>query len=62
VNAKAHTTFFYPDGTSKSSIRLQVADWSHISARTERNSAVRGEWKQGAFEFTIVPGENYELH
>jgi alpha-glucosidase (family GH31 glycosyl hydrolase) len=62
VDGQAQTTFFYPDGLAKSSIRMNVADWKKISAMTGNGSVRKGGWKQGAFEFAIVPGENYELH
>ena len=61
VQKQAQTTFFYPDGTSKSSIRLEVADWKRVSVTAENGGVPTGQWERGAFEFVIVPGKNYEL-
>lgn len=61
VNKQGHTVFFCPDGTSSSRIDLHVADWKHLSIRSEGGSAQKGEWKEGAFEFVIAPGENYDV-
>ncbi len=61
VNKQGHTVFFYPDGRSSSQINLHVDDWKHLSIKSEGGSALKGEWKQGAFEFVMTPGENYDV-
>jgi hypothetical protein len=62
VSSQARSIFRYPDGISESEIRLQVNDWRHLSVKTQKGVAVRSEMSGGVFEFTISPGENYEIH
>jgi alpha-glucosidase (family GH31 glycosyl hydrolase) len=62
VEGKAHSIFIYPDGLAKSSIEKNVVDWKRISVTVKNGGLRKGEWKQGAFEFAIAPGENYEVH
>jgi alpha-glucosidase (family GH31 glycosyl hydrolase) len=62
VNENTQTTFLYPDGLAKSSIKLNVTDWKHLRVTAGNGGIRQGEWKQNAFEFVITPGENYEVH
>lgn len=62
VNGNRQTTFIYPDGLAKSSIKLNVADWNHLRVTAKNGGIRKGAWKRNAFEFVITPGENYEVH
>lgn len=61
VKRQAESTFIHPDGLSTSVIRVDVEDWSKVSAQTAGGGAVAGKWERHAFEFEIRPGENYAL-
>jgi len=61
VNPHAESLFIHPDGITRTRIRLDVADWNRVVVTTASGRAVSGAWHDHAFEFAIVPGEDYEL-
>ncbi len=61
VTAQAESRFIHPDGISVSAIRVNVSDWKNVSVRCSSGRACSGSWQRHAFEFTMLPGEDYEI-
>ena len=58
VTQHAETFVIARDGLTRTTIRLNVADWKNV---TLRGGKARGTWQHGVYEFVITPGETYEL-
>jgi alpha-glucosidase (family GH31 glycosyl hydrolase) len=61
VTSRGESVFIYPDGLSRTTIRVNVSDWKKVSAVTSNGRPWPGTWVRHAFEFAIAPGQNYEL-
>lgn len=58
----AKTVFYASDGETKSTIRINQADWVQIEiVDLTTNQPVESQKVRHAFEFTLVPGHNYEV-
>lgn len=61
LRQQAETFLIARDGFTRTTIRLNVADWRNPSVTTGDRRPVRGSWQRGAYEFAISPGETYEV-
>ena len=57
----AETFLIDRDGVTRTTIRLNVADWKRFPWSPLAAIPTTGSWQRNAFEFVIVPGETYEL-
>lgn len=62
VSTHAEMFFIHPDGVSRTIIRVAVQDWKDVSVVDSSGRMCPSWWERHALEFTIVPGESYELH
>jgi len=60
VNPHGETFLIDRDGVTRTTIRLNVADWNSVSI-TGAGRAVTGSWRDHTLEFAIVPGETYDI-
>ncbi len=61
LSSKVESFFLAADGVTRTTIRVNVSDWQHVTLSTAGGRAVTGSWQRNAFEFMTVPGEIYEL-
>jgi alpha-glucosidase (family GH31 glycosyl hydrolase) len=62
VSTHAEMSFIYPDGVSRTTIRVAVSDWKNVSVADSTGRKCPSSWERHAVEFMISPGESYELH
>ena len=59
VTTKASSDFIHPDGTSHTSITLEVTDWKKPVVTTAGGKPVTAAFSRHALEFVIAAGESY---
>ncbi|MCU1238634.1 MAG: yicI [Candidatus Solibacter sp.] len=62
ITQQAEMVFTHPDGISRSTIRVAVADWKNARVADSNGRAQSASWERHALEFVILPGGSYELH
>ena len=61
ATSKSQSVFIDPEG-KKSTIEIEVSDWSHPTVAAGAGQKVGASWQRHALEFTMRPGENYRIH
>jgi hypothetical protein len=61
VASQAESFFIAADGVTRTTIRLNIADWQRVSVTAGGGRAISGAWQRNAYEFVTTPGETYEL-
>jgi len=59
--SQAESFFIAADGVTRTTIRMNVTDWKHVTVTGAGGRAVAGSWQRYAFEFVTIPGETYEV-
>lgn len=62
IDAHSHTIFWAPDGKTKSTVALNVKDWTHIQVSdTTTRRTVPSKTSRFAVEFQLTPGHSYRV-
>jgi len=62
VTSQSKTEFWGSDSTTHSEIALNVKDWKNpVAFDATAGQAVKGNWVRFAYEFSLIPGHNYEI-
>ena len=59
--AKSESFFIAADGVTRTTVKVNISDWAHVSVTSGSGRAVTGSWQRNAFEFVTIPGETYAL-